>query len=72
MAEGLGIGGIRPVDDRPDRHPRNRNGGKKFSLDGEEKEKRKPVIRRKRPAPSGPEGDDPDGHRSDGGIDIIV
>lgn len=72
MSGDLGVGGIRPVDDRPDRHPRNRNGGKKFTLDGEEEEKKKPPVRKKRPAPARKDEGDPGGRRPDGGIDILI
>ena len=76
MLDDLGIKGIQPVNDAPDRQARNRGGGKKFSLEdesgeeGERAEKREARRKRKKKVP--PSRPPEDGGPKDGSIDIIV
>ncbi|MBU0756053.1 MAG: hypothetical protein KJ645_12995 [Planctomycetes bacterium] len=76
MLDGLGINGIKPIDDNPSRNPngKNRKYGQKFSIEevGDEieldKKKKRPLRkgsgRKKQPPPSP--------NQNNGGIDIVI
>ncbi len=73
MLDDLGIKGIKPVNDRPDRQPQNRGGDKNFSLDEEpESHKKRPEKKKQPPRRRKKEEEPPERHPGDEGIDIIL